>query len=729
MGGGKVARYYVSASLANDTGLLKSNENNAFNSNINLQTIQLRSNININVTRTTEMAVRFSGTFEDYNGPIDSGSQLYRMALAANPVLFPMYFEKSENIGKFADTRHILFGNYGDGNYLNPYAQMVHGYKQYSKMTLIAQMELKQKLDFITEGLNARVLVNTTRYSYFDVQRYYNPFYYTLSTYDASTGRLSLTDINPDTGTEYLNYKEGTKDVQTTTYIEAAMDYNRTFNEKHAVSALLVFTLQNKLYANQGSLQKSLAYRNMGLAGRFTYGYDSRYLIEANFGYNGSERFAPKERFGFFPSVGLGWIVSNESFYGPGLKRVMNMLKLKATYGLVGNDQIGGADDRFFYLSNVNLDRDLGISFGEDFTNQPNGVSISRYANDLITWETARKMDFGVELGFWNGSVMVQADYFREKRTNILMDRASIPSTMGLQSSIRANVGEASSHGYEVSVDVNHSFSGGYWLSGRFNVTYASGRYDKYEEPEYDYEWLSMEGTLLNQHRGLIAERLFIDEADIANSPEQTFGEVMPGDIKYKDINEDGIINSQDVVPIGYPSIPNYIYGFGVSAGIKGFDISCFFQAATECSFLINTEKTAPFVNITKSADEYGEAAGMYTNNAMLQAWADDYWSESNRNSYAQWPRLSAEIVSNNNRPSTWWLRDGSYLRLKSVEVGYTFPEKWLKKINIKSFRVYFSGTNLFTLSRFKLWDVEMAENGLNYPIQRVFNLGINFNF
>lgn len=719
-GGGKVARYYIAATLNNDTGLLKQNNSNSFNNNISLKTIQLRSNVNINVTSTTEFAVRFSGTFEDYTGPLDGGSKLYKMALAADPVSFPMYYE---NPFEYPAT-HILFGNTSDGNYLNPYARMVRGYKEYSKMNLIAQAELKQKLNFITKVLNFRALLNTTRYSYFDLQRYYNPYYYSLASFDQVKNTYTLNCINPDGGTEYLNYKQGGKDVTTTTYFESALDYNRKFNDKHDISGLLVFTLQNRLYGSMGDLQSSLPYRNMGFAGRFTYGYDSRYLLEVNFGYNGSERFAAGERFGFFPSVGLGYIISNEPFYSPELKKVVQNLKLKATYGLAGNDQIGSSSDRFFYLSNVNMDTGLGLSFGENFGFKKNGVSISRYANDKITWELARKFDVGVEIGLWDW-ISIQADYYREKRSNILMDRQSIPSTMGLQAPLRANVGEASSHGYEISIDANKTLPGGSWISGRFNMTYATGRYDVYEEPDYGYDWLSWKGKRLNQITGLIAERLFIDEADIANSPTQMFGDVMPGDIKYKDINEDGIINGQDIVPIGYPTVPNYIFGFGFSAGFKGFDLSCFFQAATECSFIINYEKTSPFLNVSSNQSAWGAV----TANAMLKEWADNRWTESNRDSYAMYPRLSSQLVSNNNRNSTWWLRDGSYIRLKTVEFGYTLPKKWSEAVRMKSLRVYLNGTNLLTFSKFRMWDVEMSDNGLNYPIQKVLNLGLNVNF
>lgn len=719
-GGGKVARYYIAGSLANDNGLMNVDRRNDFNSNINLKTIQLRSNININLTKSTEFNVRFSGTFEDYRGPIDNGSTLYQKALASNPVLFPKYYPAT---GEHAATQHILFGNYGDGNYLNPYADMVKGYKEYSRMALVAQVELRERMDYVTKGLSARALVSTTRSSYFDVNRFYNPFYYKLSYHDPVSGALNLTNTNPKEGTEYLSYNEGGKQISTSTYLETALDYNRTFADRHAVSGLLVFTLRNELHANQGSLQQSLAYRNMGLAGRFTYGYDSRYFVEANFGYNGSERFARNERFGFFPSAGVGWILSNERFWGPRLKKHLNLLKLKATYGLVGNDQIGSAADRFFYLSNVNMDAASNIQFGENFTTTTPVISISRYANDRISWETARKLNLGVEVGLWD-RITVQADYFRERRTNILMKRESIPSTMGLQADLRANVGEASSHGFEIAVEGSHFFRSDIWITGRANVTYATSRYEVFEEPDYGYPWLSWVGLPIGQPTGLIAERLFVDEADIANSPTQTFGDVMAGDIKYKDINDDGIINSQDCVPIGYPTVPNYVFGFGLSTGVKGFDFSFFFQAATQCSFFIDPQATAPFVDT-----KLGIFCGRVANNAMLRAWADDYWSETDRNSYAQWPRLAPEVVANNVQRSTWWMRDGSYLRLKSVEIGYTLPKAWTRKARIDAVRIYFSGLNLLTLSRFKIWDTEMGSNGLNYPIQKVYNLGLNVNF
>lgn len=732
-GGGKVARYYIAATFNNDNGILNVDPKNNFNNNISLKTTQLRSNININVTKTTELNVRISGTFEDYQGPLWGGQDMYEGAMASNPVLFPKYYEPA---GEYEYSNHILFGNAGTGSYLNPYAESVKGYKDYSQSNIIAQIELKQKLDFITKGLGFRAMGNTTRESYFDVSRYYNPFYYELSYYNAETDDYGLTALNPKTGTEYLNYSEGGKRIATSFYGEAAIDYNRTFAEVHAVSGLLVGTMRQTLNANAGDLQKSLAYRNIGLSGRFTYAYDSRYFAEFNFGYNGSERFYQKERFGFFPSIGFGYIISNEKFWSEELKKTFNKVKLKGTYGLVGNDAIGDENDRFFYLSNVNLNDDgkQNIWFGNDFGYHPSGISISRYGNNDITWETAKKMNLGVEIGLWN-IFEIQADYFTEYRSNILMERAAVPSTMGLQAPLRANVGEASSRGFEVSLDANHFFASGLWVTGRVNFTYATSKFEKYEEPNYPYSWRSWVGLPINQMTGFIAERLFIDEADIANSPKQLFGEYMPGDIKYKDINEDGIIDDNDIVPIGYSTNPEVMYGFGLSTGFKGFDLSFFFQGSSRSSFFINPVRTAPFINLRNSSLmsdpnlSNSWRSNFDTSNAMLQAWADSHWSEDNRDIYAQWPRLSTEEVKNNTQNSTWFLRDGSFLRLKSVELGYSFADEAMKKIGISKLRIYCSGLNLLNFSKFKMWDVEMGGNGLGYPIQKVINVGLNVTF
>jgi TonB-linked SusC/RagA family outer membrane protein len=724
-GGGVVARYYVAASYSRDNGIIKVDRRNNFNNNIRIDRYVLRANVNINLTKTTEAAVRLHGAFDDYAGPLDGGTDLYKKALNANPVYFLPYYEPdASNIA----TNHILFGNYGSGNYLNPYSEMVKGYKSNDRTNMSAQFELKQNFDFITEGLSARALFNVNRYSLLDLKRAYKPFFYSLI---PNVSEYRLFPLNPNDGREYLEQEAGDKQLTSSMYFEAAVQYNREFAKKHNVSGLLVYTLRESLDGNAGNdLQASLPFRNLGLAGRVTYGYSSRYFVEANFGYNGTERFAANERFGFFPSIGGGWIVTNEAFMKP-FEKTLSKLKLKATYGLVGNDQIGDSKDRFFYLSKVNPNDDKRkFQFGEgpEYYSR-NGVTISRYADPYITWEISRKMNLGLELNLWN-SLEIQMDYFTEKRSNILQERSYIPATMGLQDTPSSNIGKASGKGIDMSVDYNKSFGKDIWMILRGNFTYASSIFDVYEEPDYINAPRRLhKGQKIKQEYGYVAERLFLDEKEVQNSPQQLFdGGYLAGDIKYKDINGDMQIDINDQVPIGYPTTPEIIYGFGLSFGYKNLDFSCFFQGSARSSFWIDAEQTAPFVN--RSSEDVDKILHDFTTNrALLQYWADDHWSEDDRNIHALWPRLSEEVNSNNTQRNTWFMRDGAFLRLKTAEIGYSLPRKWINPVKMQNVRFYISGNNLLLFSKFKMWDVEMAGNGLAYPIQRVFNFGVNVEF
>lgn len=719
-GGGKIARYYVSGSFNNDNGILKVPQENNFNNNINLRSYSLRANVSIDLTPTTVLGVRLAGTFDDYTGPINGGTKVYRDIMRTNPVLFPAFYPKDE-AHRF--TQHILFGNYDDGTYLNPYADMVKGYKNYSKSNMSTQLELRQNLRFITEGLFLRGIMNTSRYSFFDVTRAYSPFYYNASIWDKEANTYILAPLNETSGTEYLNYSPGSKDLSSELYMEGSINYDRVFAEKHGVSGLLVLMLRDKLTGNAGDLQASLPYRNVGISGRFTYAFSNRYFTEFNFGYNGSERFYKTNRFGFFPSVGLAWSISNESFWGAGLRRILPKVRLKGTYGLVGNDALG--NDRFLYLSNVNMnDSGRSATFGY-YTNRytQNGVSLSRYSNPDITWEKALKTNLGLEVNILN-SLDIALDVYDEHRTSIFMVRTATPATMGLSAQPAANIGEATGQGLDLSIDYNKVISRDLWAQARVNFTYATSKYLVYEEPTYDNTpWKSRVGYPIAQQWGYIAERLFVDDEEALNSPRQNFGEYGGGDIKYKDINGDGQITQLDQVPIGYPDRPEIVYGFGFSVGYKGFDFSTFFQGLARESFWINFNATAPFTRFLYDGDD---GSKVYEN-ALLKAYADDHWSEENQNLYALWPRLSTSAAGNNNNSqrSTWFMRDGAFLRLKSVELGYTIP----KLTGATRLRIYFTGTNLLTFSKFKLWDPEMGGNGLGYPIQRVFNIGMNLSF
>lgn len=718
-GGGKVATYYVSGAYTEDTGVLKVDKRNSFNNNIDDKNYTLRSNVDINVTPTTKLAVRLTGNFRDYQGPLNGGSDVYRQIMHSDPVLFPAYYPvDDEHVG----IQHIMFGNYEDGSYINPYANLVKGYKNYQRSQMIAAVQLEQDLKFITKGLSFMTLFNLTRLSEFTVNRQFNPYWYRLDRYDSYTGEYHVNRIN-ENGTDYLTYSESGKTVKNTMYSETRLNYNRSFG-KHDVTGLLVLTASESLTANAGSLQLSLPSRNAGLSGRFTYGYDKRYFIEYNFGYNGSERFHKSHRWGFFPSAGLAWMMSNEKWFKP-LTKVVSNLKLRYSYGLVGNDNIGSSSNRFYYLSEMSMNNSgLGASFGETRNVSYNGIGVVRYANEAITWEKSYKSNYALELGLFK-KLDIIAEYFTEHRTDIFMQRADIPNTMGLQAAVYGNIGQARSKGIDIQADYKQAWASGLWASARANFTYSTGKYDVYEEPTYPESYRQHAGRSIRQTWGYIAERLFVDDEDAANSPSQAaFGsQYGGGDIKYTDVNGDGVITNADMVPIGYPTSPEIIYGFGVSLGHKGFDVSVFFQGLGRESFWIdatsaystkyNKYGTAPFVN----------------NGQLLKAYSDSHWSEDNRDIYALYPRYSAYENHNNTQVSTWWMRDGSFVRLKQMEFGYTLPQKLTNKIHIDNLRVYFQGNNLLCWSKFKLWDPELAGEGFNYPIQRTFNIGVNVTF
>lgn len=486
-GGSDIARYLVSGSFSNDNGMLKKNPANSFNNNVNFKNYQLRSNVNVKLTKTTELVLRLWGNFNEYSGPMTNdasfSSDLYSAAMHTSPVLFPAYYEPD---AANQLTQHILFGNssqlgsagqMGVG-YSNPYAQMLRGYKRYSESRMSATVELHQDLDFVVPGLKFQGFFNTNRYSYFDNSMAYNPFYYTIlpQDYDRAKNQYTLTWLNSlpngvflggigsgnnGVATEYLNYSPGYKDASTFLQLQAQLEYAKQLND-HNISASLITVRQQKLIANgvdpvyhQPSLQYSLPYRNMNLAGRVAYNYLTRYFVEFNFGYNGSERFSENHRYGFFPTIGASWMVSREKFWNGGIADIVNSFKLRASYGLSGNDDIG--QQRFFYLSDVNLNAGNGANFGLNNIYGRNGVSIRNYENRNVTWETAKIYNGGVELTLLKDFDVI-VEYWKQDRSNILMKR-NIPSSMGLEADILTNKGTVNVSGLDLTANFNHSFS------------------------------------------------------------------------------------------------------------------------------------------------------------------------------------------------------------------------------------------------------------------------------
>ena len=719
-GGTNFAKYYIAGSYNVDNGILQVNPVNNFNSGMKFQNYQLRSNINVNITKTTEIIVRLWGNFNDYTGPITSdpngATDLYSKALHTSPVMFPAYYlPDSANLL----TKHILFGNSATtsgGLQDNPYADLMYGYENLSQSRMSAQFELNQNLKFITKGLSFHGLFSTNRYSSFNLDRSYKPFYYNVGSYNpaANTYVLNLLNNAPGAAQEFLSYYPGTDSIITYLYMQGSLDYSRAFGKSNVSSSILA-TREQTLYANESTLQASLPYRNIGFAGRATYSFASRYFLEYNFGLNASERFSTEHRWGFFPTIGAGWVVSNEDFWHGGATNIITRLKLRGSYGLVGNDNIGS--QRFYYLSSVSVDGAAGATFGTTNGFSLNGTSIQAYPNPNVTWEVSRKANLAVEMTLLK-KLNIVAEIYHEYRYDILENLGYVPNTDGLEAPIAANLGTAYAKGLDLSVDYKQNFTKDLWAIVRANLTATSSKYGRYEEPQYTYPWEYTSGTYINQSRGYIAERLFVDDKEAANSPTQIFNSSPPpigGDIKYRDVNGDGVIDQHDQVPIGLPTSPEIVYGFGFSVGYKNIDLSTFFQGLARESFFIDPSSagTAPFVN----------------NAQLLTAYANNHWTEANQNLYALYPRLSTTDIVNNEQSSTWWMRNGSFLRLKSLEVGYSVPKKVAQRMHFDNIRIYLNGFNLFVWSPFKLWDPEMGGNGLAYPIQKVFNLGINLNF
>ncbi|WP_018626860.1 SusC/RagA family TonB-linked outer membrane protein [Niabella aurantiaca] len=723
-GGGQVATYYVSMGMDKEEGRLRTDQTNKYSNNIDIQRYFIRSNVVFKLTPTTKLDTRIQGRFEGLNGPYVSASNLFRMVMFSNPVDFPAVYEP-DSANQF--TQHVLFGSsfVNGATKVNPYAEMVRGYQDKNTSDITAQATLMQDLGMIVKGLRAQLKASATTWSENTGLRAYNPYYYDLESYNQITGVYKLFPLNSTSGQPYLGNIIPVRDANGRYYYELLFNWERTFGP-HSLAATTVGTMEKNLLTSGSSTSifEALPEKNVRNSGRANYTYDRRYMMEFGYSYMGSEKFTGGKRWGFFPSVGAGWSVSNEKFWEP-LKDVVSTLKLRGSWGLVGNDNIAARRDRFFFLSDITLFNgatvvDNGYRWGTSFMNSYGGFRVNRYANPDITWEESEKWNLGIDLNLFNEALKLQTDFYQDRRSKIYMRRENFPASAGLEAAISGNVGEVLSKGFESSLSYEKTMSKDFWFSARANLTYATNKLVRLDERNYPDQYLKRLGSNINQQWGLIAERLFVDEYEIQNSPKQDFGDYLAGDIKYKDVNGDGIINGNDRVAIGYPTVPEIQYGFGASMMYKMFDLGFFFNGSARTSFFIDATAAS-------SEDRAGIAPFAFRRNALAII-ADDYWSETDPNVHAFWPRLSTFPVDNNIQQSSWWVRDGSFLKLQSVELGYSLRQ--LKRWGIKGdSRIYVSGQNLFTFSSFKLWDPEMRDRGLGYPNNKRINVGIQLTF
>ena len=726
-GGSEKVAYYASVSYFNETGMTVTDKNiDTYDSKMKYSRYNFTTNLNIDVTPTTKVEIGAQGYLGEGNYPAISSADLYNAAMSISPVEYPKMF--------FVNGEAYVPGTSTNNNFNNPYSQATRrGYDNLTKNQIYSNLRVTQDLDMLTKGLKLTAMYAFDVYNEIHVHQdraesTYN-FLDTSVPYDMN-GQPILQRIYE--GSNVLSYKQETSGNKKT-YLEASLNYDRTFNDDHRVSALFLFNQQSKLLYPKGTLEDAIPYRMMGIAGRATYSWKDRYFAEFNIGYNGAENFSPKHRFGTFPAFGVGWVVSNEKFWQP-LSKAVSFLKIRYTDGKVGNSEV--SDRRFMYLDQMKENGDYGYKFG------PNGTKWSGYetvnmAVDLI-WEESRKQDLGIDLKLFNDDLSIVFDLFKERRENILLKREhSIPSFLGYNTSAPyGNIGIIENKGFDGTIEYNKRINKDWVIALRGNVTFNKDKWIQGELPEQKYEWMNQYGHNINGVKGYVAEGLFtqaeiddmarwesLSDANKAITPKpfaSQFGTVKAGDIKYKDLNNDGQIDAYDQTYISRGDVPTTVYGFGFTVGWKDLSVGMMFQGVAGAERVLNGSSVNPF-------NGGGGSGNLYSN-------IGDRWTEEKPDQNAFYPRLSygSETTSNINnfQKSTWWVRNMNFLRLKTLQISYNLPKPWVNKVHLKNAAVYVMGTNLFTLSRFKLWDPELnTDNGASYPNTTSYSVGINFTF
>lgn len=707
-GGSELVRYYLSASFYNQNGQYNVHEENGYNPQLNYKRYDFRSNIDVNITKTTLLQMNLAAMLVDSRYPAASSSKIWYMAYSTSPVAFPIRYPDGRWAGPPANTG------------ANPVNELQNtGYTDEFRPMIQSVFTLKQNLDFITPGLSAYA-----RFSFDTYSAFYNYRTGGVDLWMASgrneNGELIFGDTTKE-GSDELGYSSGSSGERVM-YTELNVAYDRTFG-KHNVAAMVLYNMRNRLIGTAGDAISSIPYRNQAIAGRVSYSYNDRYLAEVNGSYTGSENFAPNQRFGFFPAVSAGWVISNEPFFKI-LSKKINLLKLRASYGIVGNDNIGGTSTRFAYFNQYGNGNSYG--FG------PNGSTVSGIKETVLgiedlTWEKSYKTNVGLDIRLFN-KLNLNIDWYKERRKDILIQRSSLPGMAGFDAAIYANMGEMDNTGFDCNLEYQTNITPKVNLRVFGNVTYSKNKIVFRDEPEMEYDYQKSEGTRYGEFYGYISEGYFTSYEEIKSSPEQ-MRELAPGDLKYKDLNGDKKIDANDQCYLGKSNFPSWSYGAGFNLNFHHFDISLFFQGVADVNIMANGSYITSEWGAAGAGVVPFSGMGQYPNNVISKVL--DRWTEDNPNPNAWYPRLTAGMstTDNNYVNSTHWLKDGSYIRLKQASIGYTLENKWLENKGINYLYFYASGQNLLTFSKFKLWDPELGSNATNYPLTRMITFGMRVAF
>lgn len=718
-GGSELVRYFVTAGYFGDDGNLKNWAANDYESNVTFKRYNFRSNIDLSITKTTTVNLELAASLIDMNQPGIGNRSIYGVDHTPAEEVFywsylatPLATAVRVPIGVDSNGYGIMgWGAPSQVGEKNPAERLFSsGYTRDFRTQTLSQFVLNQDLPFILKGLSfkgsfAFDYYNKTTQNYKGAASTYN-----VSGLDPVTNGLLVKAI--DTNPENLTYSKESYSNRSIEF-KTQLNYDNLFDRVHRVGGMVLYYQREYIDSSAGTSILSLPYREQGVSFRATYSYADRYFAEFNAGYNGSENFPKNDRFGFFPAGAIGYLITNEPFWNLDW---ITVLKFKASVGLVGNQDLSGG--RFGYLSQYSTG--LGsYNFGEvhSYSNEIAGIGESQIGAKNLTWEKGLKQNLGLELMMFDNKISFDLDFFRERRTDILTARKTIPGYGGFGNmTIYANIGEVENKGFDSSLDLNHKF-GELEVRLNGNFTFASNEILKMDEAQRKYAYTMKTGHRYNQQFGLIALGLFKDQDDIDSSPSQSeLGQVRKGDVKYLDYNGDGVVNRDDMVAIGYSNIPEIAYGFGTQFTWRNFDLGIFFRGQDRVSYALGGSTYIPFYE------------GVGKGNVFVEAL--DRWTEDSPNPNAFYPRLSNGVSANNAQESTRNIYNGRLLRLSDLELGYTFNHSFVQKIGLSNLRVYFLGNNVALFSKWEMWDPETgSRNGHKYPNSRKFNIGLKAKF